>query len=116
MARPEFQRLEPAESHQLDNPKPGWRGLPLARVQVARCDGGWVYAAAVSVDCAGFAEPLGIWSDMPGLRVHPTAGAAITAARARIGRWLADRQTGPEAAMVVAWLATVDQPDLFSAI
>lgn len=100
---------QPSESITMPNPRPGWKGMPLAEIDLVQLPSGWRSAIGAQTNNRGRAEPITDRSVS-----HPTRDAAVAAAVARLRAWLIDNDDA-QAALISRWLDTLtpDQLDLF---
>jgi len=118
-----YEATTPTRSLELPNPRKGWRGLPLAAVQVGEYrPGRWIWAASFSLTCGeGSTMPLGRWNDSPRHHESPTEDAAIAEAFAHLLRKVdqARRPDDKSIPAIRAWAAAQGQvavqADLFPA-
>ena len=102
---------QPAETLALPNPRPGWKGGPLAEIDLIELPDGWRSAIGAMLASSGRGEPL---------TARPPAYAsreeAIQGGIDKLRRWLATSNEA-QAPVVGRWLDTLipDQPDLFGA-
>ena len=91
----------PTESLTLPNPKQGWRGLPLAEIDLLELPDGWRSAIGAQLSTHGRGEPITLRSP-----VYVTRDQAIEAGIAKLRRWLASVDDSL-AATVTRWLDVV---------
>lgn len=101
----------PTETLALPNPKAGWRGAPLAEIDLLQLSDGWRSSIGAMLNASGRGEPITIRTP-----AHPTREAALRHGIERLREWLM-RADEPQVPMVLRWLDTLipDQPDLFGA-
>ena len=102
---------QPTETLALPNPRPGWRGAPLAEIDLLQLPDGWRSAIGAMLANSGRGEPITVRNT-----VHGSREAAILAAIGRLRAWL-DSSGEAQAPVVSRWLDSLipDQPDLFGA-
>jgi len=111
---------EPDERFELPMPKKGWRGCPLAEIEIADLGTHWIWAVSYQMmtgNCAGRGSPLTDFDRPWGTSRAPTRDAAIAAATADLRISMMKRGDCRDARAVLAWLDTLRpaQLDLFGA-
>lgn len=112
---------EPDETLALPRAKAGWRGGPVASIDLRNLGDYWIWATGFQMmdgDSWGSASPL--MDDTkrgPGSRRSPTRDAAIASASDYLRGRLGSRNSS-DARAVIAWLDTLrpDQFDLFGSM
>ncbi|TKD50562.1 hypothetical protein [Sphingomonas baiyangensis] len=105
----------PHEVLTLERDRKGWRGLPVASIELLHDSSGWRSAINYQFmhgDCAGHGEPLTDRSPH-----YPSRDAAIAGAAERLRPAAARRDDG-DARKVLAWLDELQpaQADLFASL
>lgn len=119
----QYEATTPTRSLELPNPRKGWKGLPLAAVQVGEYrPGRWIWAASFSLTCGeGSTMPLGRWNDSPRHHECESEEAALAAAFEQVLRKVdqARRPDDKSIPAIRAWAAArgqvAVQADLFPA-